>query len=86
MILLVTEPWTRENSLPRLPLSSIRRILRYTCSSHETFSRRIVHLDALLKSYVQLFWIYFPAPVTEAHKAQISKLKGIREPARGING
>ncbi|KAJ5317526.1 Dimeric alpha-beta barrel [Penicillium antarcticum] len=31
-------------------------------SSHETFSRRIVHIDALLKSYVLFFWIYFSAP------------------------
>jgi hypothetical protein len=50
-------------------------------SSHETFSRRFEYLDALLKSYVQLFWIYFPAPVTETQKAQILKIKPIRGPA-----
>ena len=30
---------------------------------------------------VQLFWIYFPAPVTETQKAQILKINPIRGPA-----
>ncbi|KAJ5964745.1 Dimeric alpha-beta barrel [Penicillium vulpinum] len=47
-------------------------------SSRETFSRydfwsRISR--NFLYSYVQLFWVYFPAPVNEAYKARIRKLR-----------
>lgn len=31
-----------------------------------------------MKSYLQLFWIYFTAPVTEAQLIQVSKIKSIR--------
>jgi hypothetical protein len=50
-------------------------------SSHETPSRRFKYLKPLLESYVQLFWIYFPVPVTETQMAQLSKIKSIRGPA-----
>jgi hypothetical protein len=50
-------------------------------SSNETFSSRFHYLDALLNSYVQLFWVYFAVPVTETQKAQLLKIKPIRGPA-----
>jgi hypothetical protein len=54
-------------------------------SSRETFSDRNSYwFCALQCSYVELFWVYFLTPVTEAQKTQISELKGIREPAFGI--
>ncbi|KAJ5964744.1 Dimeric alpha-beta barrel [Penicillium vulpinum] len=46
-------------------------------SSCEAFSRygfRIYRLPHLLRSYVQLFWVYFLTPLTQAYKAQIFKL------------
>lgn len=42
--------------------------------------------DALTCSYVELFWLYFSTPVTDALKTQISDSIGIREPAVGIGG
>ncbi|KAJ5367211.1 hypothetical protein N7541_001152 [Penicillium brevicompactum] len=47
-------------------------------SSHETRSSRFIFFDPLMKSYLQFFWIYFTAPVTEAQLIQISKIKSIR--------
>lgn len=33
----------------------------------------------------QIFWVYIPAPVTEAQRAQISQLKGICPPTMGLS-
>ncbi|KAJ5957886.1 Dimeric alpha-beta barrel [Penicillium viridicatum] len=55
-------------------------------SSHETLGRSSFWMGPLLESYVQLFWIYFTTPITEAKMARIFELKGIRPPARGIDG
>lgn len=57
-------------------------------SSRETFYDRndSSWFGSLLESYVQLLWIYFPTPVTEAHKAQISQLIGMREHVIGMDG
>jgi hypothetical protein len=53
-------------------------------SSRETIYRGLMNwFPALQKSYVQLFWVYFSTPVTEAQKSQIAKLKGIRPYAMG---
>lgn len=61
-------------------------------SSRKTFSHRSSDyvgphwFDALTCSYVELFWLYFSTPVTDALKTQISDSIGIREPAVGIGG
>jgi len=39
--------------------------------------------NSLDRSFIQLFWVYLPAPVDEAQLARISELKGICPPALG---
>jgi hypothetical protein len=36
-------------------------------------------------SFIQLFWVYFQAPVTDAQRTEISNLRGIRPPALGFS-
>lgn len=38
---------------------------------------------SLCMSYIQLFWVYFQAPVTEEQRAHISSVDGITAPALG---
>jgi hypothetical protein len=38
-----------------------------------------------LNSFIQLFWVYFPAPVDEDQLAQITNLRGIITPALGFS-
>jgi hypothetical protein len=54
-------------------------------ASLETVSRRGLY-HFLEDSYVQLLWIYFPSPVTEAFKAKISRLRGMREYIVSMSG
>ncbi|KAJ9208805.1 hypothetical protein DTO021D3_22 [Paecilomyces variotii] len=39
----------------------------------------------LSRSFTQLFWVYFPAPMTQAQQAEISSLRGIRPPVMGFS-
>ncbi|KAJ5632135.1 hypothetical protein N7490_008474 [Penicillium lividum] len=43
-------------------------------ASHKTVYRSN-RLSSLGRSFVQLFWVYFPAPVDEAQLARIDKLR-----------
>ncbi|KAJ5159492.1 uncharacterized protein N7482_006496 [Penicillium canariense] len=53
-------------------------------ASHETIYRDN-WFTSLQHSFIQLFWVYFPAPVDEAQLARISdpKKRGLRPPATG---
>ncbi|CDM35119.1 unnamed protein product [Penicillium roqueforti FM164] len=98
-ILLVTA-WERASDMRAFMASPSAQLYRENLeargiratSSRETFSQRSSDyvgpswFDALTCSYVELFWIYFLTPVTDAQKTQISDLIGIREPAAGIGG
>ncbi|OJJ63018.1 hypothetical protein ASPSYDRAFT_86666 [Aspergillus sydowii CBS 593.65] len=42
--------------------------------------------SSLSGSYLQLHWVYFSVPMTEAHHAQISEIRGMEPPALGISG
>lgn len=53
-------------------------------ASHETVYRSN-WFSVLEGSFVQLFWVYFPAPVDEAQMARIEKLRGIRPTAMGFS-
>ncbi|KAJ0267729.1 hypothetical protein COL922a_014859, partial [Colletotrichum nupharicola] len=37
-------------------------------------------------SFVEIFWVYFPAPVSESLQSQVSQLAGISPPAFGPGG
>ncbi|KAJ5159839.1 uncharacterized protein N7482_006843 [Penicillium canariense] len=53
-------------------------------ASHET----VVHsnwFNCLKGSFIQLFWVYFPASIDEDQLAQITKSKGILPPAMGFS-
>lgn len=56
---------------------------------HETFYGREGWFDVLSQSFVpsfiQLFWVYFSAPMTQGQLAQVSKLRGIRPPVMGFS-
>ncbi|KAJ5622948.1 hypothetical protein N7490_011553 [Penicillium lividum] len=41
--------------------------------------------EVLDSSFIQLFWVYFQAPVTDAQRTEISKLRGLRPPASGFS-
>ncbi|KAJ5119171.1 Dimeric alpha-beta barrel [Penicillium atrosanguineum] len=86
--------WERTSSMREFTASPSAQLYRENLESggithiysRETRSRRYYWIRAFLESYVQLFWVYYPTPITIALEAQISQLKGIREPARSING
>ncbi|RAL16622.1 uncharacterized protein BO97DRAFT_139808 [Aspergillus homomorphus CBS 101889] len=50
-------------------------------SSRETVNGSGYWFDCMQRSFVQLFWVYFPAPVTEDQRAQVQKLRGLATPA-----
>ncbi|GAD91742.1 TRAF-like signal transducer, putative [Paecilomyces variotii No. 5] len=39
----------------------------------------------LSRTFTQLFWVYFPAPMTQAQQAEVSNLRGIRPPVMGFS-
>ncbi|RHZ63540.1 hypothetical protein CDV55_102337 [Aspergillus turcosus] len=42
-----------------------------------------VWFNCLKSSFVQLFWVYFPAPLTQDKQSEILKVRGMRPPAMG---
>ncbi|KAJ5197156.1 Dimeric alpha-beta barrel [Penicillium cf. viridicatum] len=98
-ILLVTA-WERASDMRAFTASPSAQLYRENLeargiramSSRKTFSRRSSDyvgprwFDALTRSYVELFWIYFSTPVTDTQKTRISDSIGIREPPVGIGG
>ncbi|KAJ9349789.1 hypothetical protein C8Q69DRAFT_480289 [Paecilomyces variotii] len=53
--------------------------------SYETIPKGTIWFRALPRSFTQLFWVYFPAPMTQAQQAQITSLKGMLPPALGFS-
>jgi hypothetical protein len=53
--------------------------------SFETIYGGARWFNSLARSFTQLFWVYFPAPMTQAQQAEISNLRGIRPPIMGFS-
>jgi hypothetical protein len=47
-------------------------------SVHETICHHYTWFWGLKQSFMQIFWVYFPAPVEDSLRSQVSKIKGIR--------
>lgn len=54
-------------------------------NSYETIYGEARWFRSLSRSFTQLFRVYFPAPVTPARQAEISRLRGMRPPALGFS-
>ncbi|KAI9039701.1 cytochrome P450 [Aspergillus affinis] len=91
MIMLVTL-WKSTSALREFTASPSAQLYRESLAAraiipmayHEVVIYGILNwFGALSRSYVQLFWVYFPAPVTDDQRKRVSKMPGICPPAMG---